>query len=227
AVADYQDIIEGELDFLQEADNSEQMRRHFLFSPLLYIPKVHHEYSTERLLIIDRINGIPVNDIEAIKAAGIDPKTLAERGVQIFFKQVFTHNLFHADMHPGNNFVNPESAAAPQYMAIDCAIAGRLSQADLMLLGKLVLAVMREDFEELTNTVIRAGWSTAPIDAVKFERAIRRMIQPMLSQPLDELEFALLCLRFFVTRGGFLLKAPWHFILRFRPLVSLKACDRA
>src|SRR5699024_11783915 len=123
--------------------------------------------------------------------------------------------------------IRDRNVTGVQTCALPISIAGRLSQADLMLLGKLVLAVMREDFEELTNTVIRAGWSTAPIDAVKFERAIRRMIQPMLSQPLDELEFALLCLRFFVTRGGFLLKAPWHFILRFRPLVSLKACDRA
>lgn len=227
AVADYQDIIEGELDFLQEADNGEQMRRHFLFSPLLYIPKVHHEYSTERLLIIDRINGIPVNDIEAITAAGIDPKTLAERGVQIFFKQVFTHNLFHADMHPGNIFVNPESAAAPQYMAIDCAIAGRLSQSDLMLLGKLVLSVMREDFEELTNTVIRAGWSTAPIDAVKFERAIRRMIQPMLSQPLDELEFAPLVLQIFDTARRFQIEAPLQYILLLKTLVHIEGLGRS
>lgn len=227
AVADYQDIIEGELDFLQEADNSEQMRRHFLFSPLLYIPKIHQEYSTERMLVIDRIRGIPVNDIEAIKAANIDPKTLAERGVQIFFKQVFTHNLFHADMHPGNIFVNPESAQAPQYMAIDCAIAGRLSQRDLMLLGKLVLAVMREDFEDLTNTVIRAGWSTAPIDAVKFERAIRRMLQPILSQPLDELEFAPLVVQIFDTARRFHIQAPLQYILLLKTLVHIEGLGRS
>src|SRR5699024_3217466 len=107
AVQDYQDIIEGELDLRMEGSNSEIMRRHFLFSPLLHIPKIHSQYTTERLLIIDRINGIQVNDIEAIKQAGINPKELAERGVEIFFKQVFTHNFFHADMHPGNIFVNP------------------------------------------------------------------------------------------------------------------------
>src|SRR5699024_12837314 len=100
-------------------------------------------------------------------------------------------------------------------MAIDPAIVGRLSQADLLLLGKLVLAVMREDFEELTNTVIRAGWSTAPIDAVKFERAIRRMIQPMLSQPLDELEVAPLVLQIFDTEGRFHIYARLYYILLF------------
>lgn len=227
AVEDYQDIIEGELDLRAEGDNAALMRRHFLFSPLLYIPKVHAEYTTERLLIIDRIHGIPVNDVEKIKAAGIDPKTLAERGVEIFFKQVFTHNFFHADMHPGNIFVNPKSADAPQYMAIDPAIAGRLSQADLLLLGRIVLAVMREDFEELTATVIRAGWSTEPIDPVKFERAIRRMISPMLSQPLDQLEFAPLVLDIFDTARRFHIEAPLQYILLLKTLVHIEGLGRS
>lgn len=227
AVQDYQDIIEGELDLRLEGDNAALMRRHFLFSPLLYIPKVHEQYTTERLLILDRIYGIPVNDVQRIQAAGIDPKALAERGVEIFFKQVFTHNFFHADMHPGNIFVNPKSAAAPQYMAIDPAIAGRLSQADLLLLGRIVLAVMREDFEELTATVIRAGWSTAPIDPVKFERAIRRMISPMLSQPLDQLEFAPLVLDIFDTARRFHIEAPLQYILLLKTLVHIEGLGRS
>lgn len=227
AVQDYQDIIEGELDLRMEGSNSEIMRRHFLFSPLLHIPKIHSQYTTERLLIIDRINGIPVNDIEAIKQAGINPKELAERGVEIFFKQVFTHNFFHADMHPGNIFVNPESAAAPQYMSIDCAIVGRLSQADLLLLGRLVLAVMREDFEDLTAAVIRAGWSTAPIDPVKLERAIRHMLEPMLSQPLDQLEFAPLVLEIFELTRRFHIEAPLQYILLLKTLVHIEGLGRS
>ncbi|PKM22662.1 MAG: ubiquinone biosynthesis protein UbiB, partial [Gammaproteobacteria bacterium HGW-Gammaproteobacteria-14] len=130
-VADYEEVIRGELDLNSEARNAEQMRRHFLFSPLLMIPMVHLSLSNREVMVSDRIRGIPVNDIEQIRAAGIEPRLLAERGVEIFFTQVFRHNLFHADMHPGNIFVSPEHPESPQYMAVDCAIAGRLSKEDL------------------------------------------------------------------------------------------------
>ncbi|UWN49506.1 putative protein kinase UbiB [Alcanivorax sp. ALC70] len=112
-VRDYQHVIRAELDLEREARNSETMRRHFLFSPLLHIPAVHLELSSRRVMVSERIHGIPVNDIERIRAAGINPRQLAERGVEIFFTQVFRHNFFHADMHPGNIFVNPEHPESP------------------------------------------------------------------------------------------------------------------
>src|SRR5690606_38864376 len=106
-VADYEDVILGELDLRQEARNAEAMRRHFLFSPLLHIPATHPELCTDKVMVSDRIYGIPVNDVERIRAAGIEPRLLAERGFEIFFTQVFRHDLFHADLHPGIIFVNP------------------------------------------------------------------------------------------------------------------------
>ncbi len=226
-VADYRDIILGELDLAAEARNSEAMRRHFLFSPLLYIPAIHLEYSSTTVIIMDRINGIPVNDIERIKAAGIDPKVLAERGVEIFFSQVFRFNLFHADMHPGNIFVNPEHPESPQYMAVDAAIAGRLSKEDLNILGRMVLAVMREDYSGLVDAVIRAGWNRAPIDRPRFERAVIDLVEPVRSAQLDQLEFAPLVMKLFDLARNYHIEMPVQYILLMKTLVHIEGLGRS
>ena len=226
-VADYEDIIRGELDLKSEAHNSETMRRHFLFSPLLYIPPVYLDLSTRRIMVMERIHGIPVNDIERIKAAGIDPRVLAERGVQIFFSQVFRFNFFHADMHPGNIFVNPAKPDSPQYLTIDCAIAGRLSQQDLNVLGRLALAVMRKDYGALVDVVIRAGWATMPIDRHRFQRRVEEIVEPLLSAQLDELEFAPLVIKLFDTARAFHIEAPVQYVLLLKTLVHIEGLGRS
>ena len=226
-VDDYAVIIRAELDLSAEAHNSELMRRQFLFSPLLFIPPIHMQFTTPKMLVMDRIYGIPVNDIERIRAAGIDPKVLAERGVEIFFAQVFRYNFFHADMHPGNIFVNPEHPGSPQYLAVDCAIAGRLGPHDLQVLGRMVLAVMRADYSGLVDAVIRAGWSTAPIDPQRFERAVREIVGPLVSQPLDKLEFAPLVMRLFDTARSFHIEAPVQYILLLKTLVHIEGLGRS
>lgn len=226
-VRDYEQIIRGELDLAAEARNSETMRRHFLFSPLLHIPPVFMDLSTSRVMTMERIYGIPVNDIERIKAAGIDPRVLAERGVEIFFSQVFRFNFFHADMHPGNIFVNPAKPESPQYLTIDCAIVGRLSRQDLDILGRLALAVMRKDYGTLVDVVIRAGWSTAPIDRARFQRAVEDVVEPIMSQPLDQLEFAPLVMKLFDMARGFHIEAPIQYILLLKTLVHIEGLGRS
>lgn len=226
-VRDYQQVIRAELDLEQEARNSEAMRRHFLFSSLLYIPAVHLHLSSRRVMVSDRIHGIPVNDIEAIKAAGIDPKQLAERGVEVFFTQVFRHNLFHADMHPGNIFVNPDQPQSPQYMAVDCAIAGRLSRQDLSILGRMVLAVMREDYPSLVEQVIRAGWTSGPIDRQRFEQDVTAIIEPVRASSLEQLEFGPLVLRIFDLARTYHIEAPVQYILLMKTLVHIEGLGRS
>jgi len=226
-VRDYQQVIRAELDLTQEARNSEAMRRHFLFSSLLHIPAVHLEISSRRVMVSDRIYGIPVNDIERIKAAGIDPRQLAERGVEIFFAQVFHHNLFHADMHPGNIFVNPQHPENPQYMAVDCAIAGRLSRRDLSVLGRMVLAVMREDYPSLVEQVIRAGWTQGPIDRQRFEQDVTGIIEPVRAASLEHLEFAPLVLRIFDLARTYHIEAPVQYILLMKTLVHIEGLGRS
>jgi ubiquinone biosynthesis protein len=226
-VHDYQTVIRAELDLEREAGNSEAMRRHFLFSPLLYIPAVHLALSSRRVMVSDRIHGIPVNDIEAIRAAGIDPRVLAERGVEIFFAQVFRHNFFHADMHPGNIFVNPEHPESPQYMAVDCAIAGRLSKQDLNVLGRMVLAVMREDYPGLVDQVIRAGWARGPVDRHRFEQAVTEIIAPVRGADLESMEFAPLVLRLFDLARDYHIEAPVQYILLMKTLVHIEGLGRS
>lgn len=226
-VQDYEYVIRGELDLAAEARNSEQMRRDFLFSPLLYIPPVYLNLSTAKIMVSERIYGIPVNDIERIKAAGINPRQLAERGVQIFFAQVFQHNFFHADMHPGNIFVNPEHPESPQYLTIDCAIAGRLSREDLHVLGRLALLVMRKDYASMVDVVIRAGWTTAPIERHRFQRAIEEIVGPIMSQPLDQLEFAPLVVKLFDTARYFHIEAPVQYVLLLKTLVHIEGLGRS
>ena len=226
-VQDYQEIILDELNLESEAANSELMRRQFLFSPLLHIPAVHLALSTRRIMVMDRIYGIPVNDIERIRASGIDPQTLAERGVEIFFAQVFRFNFFHADMHPGNIFVNPANPVSPQYMAVDCAIVGRLSEHDLHLLGRLALMVMRQDYAGMVDLVIRAGWTTAPVERHRFEKAIREIVEPIFSMPLDQLEFAPLVMKLFDTARGFHIEAPLQYILLLKTLIHVEGLGRS
>ncbi len=226
-VDEYRQIIFGELDLLAEARNADTMRRHFLFSPLLYIPAVHPQYGTRRVMVMDRMYGIPVNDIERIRAAGIEPRVLAERGVEIFFTQVFRYNFFHADMHPGNIFVNPEHPDSPQYIGIDTAIVGRLSQQDLHILGRLALMVMRQDFPGMVELVIRAGWTTVPVDRHALERELRGIVEPIFSLPLDQLEFAPLVMKLFDTARGFRIEAPIQYILLVKTLIHVEGLGRS
>ena len=226
-VAQYRDIILGELDLEAEARNADTMRRHFLFSPLLHIPAVHFEFSTRRVMVMDRIHGIPVNDIERIQAAGIEPKVLAERGVEIFFTQVFRYNFFHADMHPGNIFVSPEHPDSPQYLGVDIAIVGRLGQQDLHLLGRLALMVMRQDFAGMVDLVIRAGWTTGPVDRHALQERVRELVEPLVSMPLDQLEFAPMVLRLFDTAREFHIEAPVQYILLLKTLVHVEGLGRS
>ena len=226
-VQDYADIIRAELDLKSEARNTDTMRRQFLFSPLLYIPEVHHDMTTRNVMVAERIYGIPVNDIERIKAAGIDPRTLAERGVEIFFTQVFRFNFFHADMHPGNIFVSPNNPEAPQYLSVDCAIVGRLSREDLHLLGRLALLVMREDYAGMVDLVIRAGWATGPVDRNQFLRTVESIVSPMMTQRLDNLEFAPLVLKLFDTARTYHIEAPIQYILLLKTLVHIEGLGRS
>ena len=226
-VRDYQHVIRSELDLQREARNSETMRRHFLFSPLLHIPAVYLELSSRQVMVSERIHGIPVNDIERIRAVGIDPRQLAERGVEIFFTQVFRHNFFHADMHPGNIFVNPEHPESPQYMAVDCAIAGRLSKQDLNVLGRMVLAVMREDYPALVDLVIRAGWARGPVDRHRFEQAVTELIEPVRAASLESLEFAPLVLKLFDLARDYHIEAPIQYILLMKTLVHIEGLGRS
>lgn len=221
-IADYADIIRGELDLAAEAANTETTRRNFLFSPLLYVPHIYAELSSSKVMVMERIYGLPVNDIERITAAGIDPKQMAETGMLIFFTQVFRHNFFHADMHPGNIFINPAKPDSPQYMSIDCAIAGHLSERDLLLLGRLVLSVVRRDYAQLVDLVVRARWCRPDIDRYRFEQRLKQLVDPLLSQNMANLEFAPLVLKLLDTAREYHVEAPTQYMLLLKTLIHVE-----
>ncbi len=147
-VSDYELTILDELDLGREAANASQLRRNFEDSSLVYIPQVYWDYTRRNVCVMERINGIPVTDMAALRARDTDLKLLAERGVEIFFTQVFRDSFFHADMHPGNIFVDATDPADPSYIAVDCAIIGSLSDADQYYLARNLLAIFQRDYRE-------------------------------------------------------------------------------
>lgn len=221
-ISDYADIIRGELNLESEAANTETTRRNFLFSPLLYVPHIYAELSSSRVMVMERIYGLPVNDMKRIRAAGIDPKAMAETGVTIFFTQVFEHNFFHADMHPGNIFIDPASPDRPRYISIDCAIAGHLSEKDLLLLGRLVLSVTRRDYATLVDLVVRAGWCPPNIDRARFQQQLVKLVDPLLERSMADLEFAPLVIELLDTAREFHVEAPTQYMLLLKTLIHVE-----
>jgi ubiquinone biosynthesis protein len=225
-VRDYEQIIRGELDLAAEARNSETMRRHFLFSPLLHIPPVYMDLSTSRVMTMERIYGIPVNDIERIKAAGIDPKTLAERGVEIFFSQVFRFNFFHADMHPGNIFVNAKDPEHPQYIAVDFGIVGTLSPRDQQYLAENFLAFFNRDYHRVARLHVESGWVGPGTRIDEVESAFRTVCEPIFNRPLKEISFGQFLVRLFTVARRFDMKVQPQLILLQKTLLNIEGLGR-
>ncbi len=184
-VAEFESIILGELNMLTEAKNAAQLRKNFQDSDLLYVPKVYWNLCSEGVLTTERIYGTPVGDITKLKADGVDLKKLAEDGVIIFFTQVFKHNFFHADMHPGNIFVGPED----NYIGVDFGIMGVLDESDKDFLADIFLAFFNQDYHGVASAYIASGWASASTDIHAFERAIGRICEPMFEKSLNEISF--------------------------------------
>ena len=154
-VAEIAHTLYDELDLMREGANASQLRRNFQHSPLLYIPEIHWTYCRTNVLVMERIEGIPVHDIEALKAAGIDMKKLAERGIEVFFTQVFRDSFFHADMHPGNIFVATKDVENPQYIAVDFGIVGSLNSKDQRYLPKICSRFLNVIINVSQNYILR------------------------------------------------------------------------
>ena len=168
-VQDYEATLFDELDLNKEAANTSQLKRNFQGSPLLYVPSIYWSLTHRQVMVQERIEGIPVADVAALKAQGTDLKKLAEHGVEIFFTQVFRDNFFHADMHPGNIFVSRENPTEPRYIAIDCGIVGSLTREDQDYLARNLLAFFRQDYYEVAVLHIESGWVGEGTRANEFE----------------------------------------------------------
>lgn len=225
-VEQYADTIHAEIDLRQEAKNSERMRIAFEHSPLLYLPRMHLDLVREEMLVQDRMYGIPVTDVAALDAAGIDRRVIAERGMEIFFIQVFRENFFHADMHPGNIFVSRDNPQSPQYVSIDCAIAGSLTRSDQLLLARLALALIQRDWTRLVRLVNDAGWLPADTDLDAFARDIAIVVAPVMDRPIAEVAFAPTVLKTFALARNYHITAPVHFMLLIKTLAHVEGLGR-
>ncbi len=230
-VQDYRTTIFDELDLQREAANASQLRRNFSNSNLLYVPEVFWDYTRNNIMVMERIYGIPVTDIEALKAQNTDMKKLAERGVEIFFTQVFEHNFFHADMHPGNIFVaheNPHapSHTGPQYIAVDMAIIGSLTRADQYYLARNLLAMFRRDYRQVAELHIQSGWVPAHIRVDELEAAIRTVGEPIFEKPLKEISFGHVLLNLFRTAQRFEMDVQPQLVLLQKTLLNIEGLGR-
>ncbi|MEJ2142237.1 MAG: ubiquinone biosynthesis regulatory protein kinase UbiB [Gammaproteobacteria bacterium] len=221
-VAEFEKTLVDELDLMREAANASQLRRNFENSPLLYIPEVYWDYSRSNVLVTERIHGIPIGNIDELKAAGIDMAALSERGVEIFFTQVFKHSFFHADMHPGNIFV----ADNGQYLAVDFGIMGTLNPSDQRYLAENFLAFFNRDYRRVAQLHVDSGWVGEDTRIDEFEAAIRTVCEPIFDKPLKEISFGHLLLRLFQTARRFNMEVQPQLILLQKTLLNIEGLGR-
>ncbi len=225
-VAEYEKTLMNEIDLLREAANASQLRRNFDNSPLLYIPRVYWDYCHSDVIVMERIYGIPVNDTERLKAAGINLKKLAETGVEIFFTQVFRDNFFHADMHPGNIMVSAESPDNPQYLGVDFGIVGTLAAEDQRYLAANFLAFFNHDYRQVARLHIRSGWVPADTREDELEAAVRTVCEPIFQQPLSRISFGLLLLRLIKVARQFNMEVQPQLVLLQKTLLNIEGLGR-
>ena len=219
-IQDYRQIILKELDLTLEAENTRRMRHYFTGSSMMYVPEVYMD--SKDVMVAERITGVPISDIPTFEKLGMDRKDLAEKGLTIFFTQVFRDNFFHADMHPGNVFVETINPANPRFIALDCAIMGELSKHDQMTVARMLLAVMNSDFMQLIQIVHQAGWIPPGTDQDALAREMRRTVGPMVSKPMHELDFAGILIGVMDIARRFHLEIPPQLMLLLKTLVHVE-----
>ena len=225
-VEDYEKTIFGELNLLKEAANTATLRRNFEHSELLYVPAVYWSYCTESVLVLERIYGTPVADIAALQRAGTDLEKLAERGVETFFTQLFKHNFFHADMHPGNIFVDIRDPNNPSYIAVDCAIIGTLTKEDQSYLARNVVAFFNRDYRRIAELHVASGWVPPQTDVAAFEAVIRQLCEPLFQRPLKEISFGHFLVTLFQTARRFNMAVQPQLVLLQKTLLNIEGLGR-
>jgi ubiquinone biosynthesis protein len=226
-VAEFEKTLFGELDLMQEAANASQLRRNFEDEERYYVPAIEWEFTRRNVLVMERVSGIPVSDINALRAAGIDLKWLAEYGVEIFFKQGFRDSFFHADMHPGNIFVTrPEPDKPARVMVVDFGIMSSLTEFDQRYLAENFLAFLNRDYQKVAELHVESGWIPAGTRVDEFEFAIRTVCEPLFDRPLKEISFGDLLLRLLQTARRFHMEILPQLVLLQKTIVNIEGVGR-
>ncbi|MHB8743368.1 MAG: ubiquinone biosynthesis regulatory protein kinase UbiB [Sulfuricaulis sp.] len=221
-VDEFNKTIHDELDLRVESANASRLRANFAGSNLLYVPKVFWDLTRRTVMVLERIHGIPISNIDGLKAAGVDMRKLAHDGVEIFFTQAFRDGFFHADMHPGNIFVSPEG----QYRAVDFGIMGTLGETDKRYLAENFLAFFNRDYHAVADAHLRAGWVPPGTSLVDFEAAIRTVCEPVFARPIKDISFGRFLLHLFQTARRFNMEVQPQLVLLQKTLFSIEGLGR-
>lgn len=225
-VSEFEQTLIDELDLVREGANASLLRRNFLYSDLLYIPKVYWEYSHKNVLVTERIYGIPIDDIAALKATHIPLKTLAIQGIKLFFTQVFRDSFFHADMHPGNIFVSSSQEERPQYIFVDFGIVGTLDDKDQYYIAENLMAFLNRDYRRVAMLHVESGWLPSDTDIRQFESSIRTACEPIFEKPLKDISLAQVLIRLFQTARHFNIEIQPQLMLLQKTLLNLEGLTR-
>ena len=225
-VAEYRKTILDELDLQREAANAIQLKRNFEGSDSLYVPYVYADYSRAGVMVMERIYGIPVSDLAALKAQGTNLELLAKRGVEVFFTQVFRDSFFHADMHPGNIFVSFETPHNPKYIGIDCGIVGTLNKEDKRYLAENFVAFFNRDYLKVAQLHVDSGWVPANTSVEEFESAIRTVCEPIFQKPLQDISFGQVLFNLFNTARRFNMQVQPQLVLLQKTLLYIEGLGR-
>lgn len=225
-VADYERTILGELNLELEAANTRTLRENWHGSGKLYVPRIFDDLSSEHVLVMERIYGVTATDLESLNAHGVDLRKLAHLGVEIFFSQVFEDNFFHADMHPGNVFVDVRDPENPTYIALDCAIIGSLTENDKDYLARNLLAFFHRDYEEVARLHVKSGWVPADTNVAEFAAVIRRVCDPFFNKPIKDISFGTVLLQLFQTARQFNMEVQPQLVLLQKTLINIEGMGR-
>ncbi|MGA9395402.1 MAG: ubiquinone biosynthesis regulatory protein kinase UbiB [Azonexus sp.] len=221
-VAEFAKYLRDELDLMREAANASQLRRNFANSSLLIVPEVHWDWCTSTVMVMERMHGTPISQIEKLRAAGINLPKLSEAGVEIFFTQVFRDGFFHADMHPGNIFVAPDG----RYIALDFGIVGTLTDSDKNYLAQNFLAFFRRDYKRVAEAHIESGWAPKDTRVDEFEASIRAVCEPIFDRPLKDISFGKVLLRLFQTSRRFNVEIQPQLVMLQKTLLNIEGLGR-
>ncbi len=219
-------VVFDELDMQREAANASILRRNFKNSKDLYIPEVYWQWCTHRVMVMERVSGLPVGDIENLKKHGVNLKKLARRGVRVFYTQVFRDNLFHADLHPGNILVDASDPDEPTYIAMDFGIVASLSAEDLYYIAENFKALFNQDYRRVAALHIDAGWVPEDTRLVELEAAVRSVGEPNFTRPLNEVSFGKVLFDLFQVAHRFQLTLQPQLLMLQKTLLNVEGLAR-
>jgi ubiquinone biosynthesis protein len=225
-VEEYQKTVLNELDLMREAANAAQLRRNFRGSPQIYVPKIYWDFCRTKVMVMERIHGIPIRDTDSLRRANTNFAKLAANGVEIFFTQVFRDNFFHADMHPGNIFVQVDDPENPRYAAVDFGIVGTLEERDRRYLAENFLAFFDRDYHRVAQLHVNSGWVPAATRVDELESAVRTVCEPIFNKPLKDISFGQVLLRLFQVARRFNMEVQPQLILLQKTLVQIEGLGR-